>query len=45
MRSHLYEGVFDPQTGEPTAGPPQRRLPRIALAREGDWLVALDDRP
>jgi len=40
-----HEGVFDPETGEPTAGPPQRRLPRIVLAREGEWLVAVEERP
>ena len=43
-RERLYcpchEGVFDPQTGEPVAGPPQRRLPRIQLRQEGDMLVA-----
>jgi Rieske Fe-S protein len=43
-RARLYcpchEGVFDPQTGEPVAGPPQRRLPRIRLRRDGDMLVA-----
>jgi assimilatory nitrate reductase catalytic subunit len=40
-----HEGVFDVATGEPTAGPPQRRLPRIALRREGDVLVALEEAP
>jgi Rieske Fe-S protein len=35
-----HEGVFDPQTGEPVAGPPQRRLPRIRLRRDGDIIVA-----
>lgn len=40
-----HEGVFDPQTGEPTAGPPQRPLPRIALRREEDMLVAVGERP
>lgn len=43
-RGRLYcpchEGVFDPQTGEPVAGPPQRRLPRIRLRQDGDMLVA-----
>ena len=43
-RGRLYcpchEGVFDPQTGEPIAGPPQRRLPRIRLRQDGDMLVA-----
>ncbi|HZQ38703.1 MAG TPA: Rieske 2Fe-2S domain-containing protein [Dehalococcoidia bacterium] len=48
-RGRLYcpchEGVFDPETGEPIAGPPQRRLPRIALARDGDTIVALEEAP
>jgi Rieske Fe-S protein len=43
-RGRLYcpchEGIFDPQTGEPIAGPPQRRLPRIRLRRDGELLVA-----
>lgn len=43
-RNRLYcpchEGVFDPQTGEPIAGPPQRGLPQIRLRRDGDMLVA-----
>jgi arsenite oxidase small subunit len=40
-----HEGMFDPQTGEPTAGPPQRRLPRIALRQDGDLLYALEETP
>ena len=40
-----HEGVFDPQTGEPVAGPPQRRLPQIRLQREGDQLIALEEVP
>ena len=40
-----HEGVFDPQTGEPIAGPPQRPLPRITLRREGDTLVATEEAP
>ncbi len=48
-RSRLYcpchEGVFDPETGAPVAGPPQRPLPRIVLRREGDLLVAVEERP
>ena len=43
-RGRLYcpchEGVFDPQTGEPIAGPPQRRLVQIRLRQDGDMLVA-----
>jgi Rieske Fe-S protein len=40
-----HGGVFDPRTGEPTAGPPQRPLPRITLRRDGDLLVAVEERP
>ncbi len=40
-----HEGVFDVETGEPVAGPPQRRLPRIALRREGDLLIAVEEAP
>jgi Rieske Fe-S protein len=40
-----HEGVFDVETGEPVAGPPQRRLPRIALRREGDLLIAVEETP
>ncbi|HEU5015368.1 MAG TPA: Rieske 2Fe-2S domain-containing protein [Roseiflexaceae bacterium] len=36
-----HDGVFDPQTGEPTAGPPQRRLPQILLRQEGDQIFAV----
>jgi Rieske Fe-S protein len=40
-----HEGVFDVETGEPVAGPPQRRLPRIVLRRDGDMLVAVEEVP
>ncbi len=40
-----HDGVFNPQTGEAVAGPPQRPLPRIALRREGDTLIALEETP
>jgi len=36
-----HDGVFDPQTGSPTAGPPQRRLPRIKLLIKGNLIYAL----
>lgn len=36
-----HDGVFDPQTGAPIAGPPQRRLGQIALRQEGDVLYAV----
>ncbi|MEU8838821.1 Rieske (2Fe-2S) protein [Streptomyces roseus] len=38
-----HEGVFDARTGEVTAGPPPRPLPRIFLTEEADgsvWAVA-----
>lgn len=38
-----HDGVFDPQSGEPTAGPPQRRLPRILLSRRGDEIYAVGE--
>lgn len=40
-----HEGVFDVESGEPVAGPPQRRLPRIALRRDGDMLIAVEEAP
>jgi Rieske Fe-S protein len=40
-----HDGVFDPRTGEAVAGPPQRRLPRITLRREGDNLIAVEETP
>lgn len=43
-RERLYcpchEGVFDPATGEPIAGPPQRRLMQIRLRQDGEMLLA-----
>ncbi|MEV0094883.1 Rieske (2Fe-2S) protein [Streptomyces sp. NPDC050738] len=38
-----HEGVFDVRTGEVTAGPPPRPLPRVLLTEEADgsvWAVA-----
>lgn len=40
-----HDGVFEPQNGEPIAGPPQRRLPRIVLRREGNNLIAVEEVP
>jgi nitrite reductase/ring-hydroxylating ferredoxin subunit len=40
-----HEGVFDVRSGAPVAGPPERRLPRIELRREGDVLVAVSQVP
>jgi Rieske Fe-S protein len=35
-----HDGVFEPRSGVPTAGPPRRALTRILLAREGDVVYA-----
>lgn len=35
-----HDGVFNALTGDPEAGPPQRRLPRIVLRRDGELLYA-----
>lgn len=40
-----HDGVFNAETGDPEAGPPERRLPRIALRREGDTLFAVGVEP
>jgi len=40
-----HEGIFDPTTGEVTAGPPQRPLPRIRLEIRGDLIYALEEEP
>ena len=37
-----HDGVFNPRTGEPIAGPPQRKLARIELRVVGDGVYALD---
>jgi nitrite reductase/ring-hydroxylating ferredoxin subunit len=37
-----HEGVFSLTTGDPTAGPPQRRLPRILIEQRGDTLFAIE---
>jgi len=46
-RSRLFcpchEGVFEPRTGEPIAGPPRRPLKPIAIRREGAWMVAVGE--
>ncbi|MGH2352660.1 MAG: Rieske 2Fe-2S domain-containing protein, partial [Chloroflexota bacterium] len=48
-RDRLYcpchEGVFNPLTGDPIAGPPVRRLPQIRLRRDGDVLYAVGVQP
>jgi nitrite reductase/ring-hydroxylating ferredoxin subunit len=38
-----HEGYFDPVTGAPTAGPPERPLPAIALERRGDAILAIGE--
>jgi Rieske Fe-S protein len=40
-----HEGVFSPETGDPVAGPPQRRLEQIALRQDADTLYAVEIQP
>jgi len=40
-----HEGVFDPQTGEAIAGPPQRALPKITITQNGEMLYAVEEHP
>jgi nitrite reductase/ring-hydroxylating ferredoxin subunit len=40
-----HEGVFSPETGDPVAGPPQRRLEQIAVQQTGDMLYATGIQP
>ena len=40
-----HEGVFDPRTGAPLAGPPQRSLPSITLSQEGTMVFAEQEMP
>lgn len=35
-----HEGIFSPETGEPVAGPPQRRLTRITLRQQDGVIYA-----
>jgi len=48
-RSRIYcpchDGVFEPSTGVPVAGPPQRRLPQIVLKQNGDLILAVGQVP
>jgi Rieske Fe-S protein len=48
-RGRLYcpchEGIFDPSSGAPVAGPPQRPLPRILLREEDGVLYAVGREP
>jgi nitrite reductase/ring-hydroxylating ferredoxin subunit len=36
-----HEGVFNPQTGDPVAGPPKRRLPQVLLREQEGMIVAV----
>lgn len=36
-----HDGVFSPLTGDPLAGPPVRRLPRILLAERDGTIYAV----
>jgi Rieske Fe-S protein len=38
-----HDGHFDPRSGVPTAGPPNRPLPEIVLERRGNSIVALGE--
>lgn len=40
-----HEGAFSVVDGEPTLGPPQRRLPRIVIAERDGMLYALEEIP
>ncbi len=40
-----HEGVFDPGSGEPVAGPPQCALPKIEIRQDGSMLYAVEEYP
>lgn len=40
-----HNGMFDPRTGAPLAGPPSRPLPLIRLQEEGGVLYAIEEVP
>ncbi len=40
-----HEWAFSPVSGDPIAGPPRRRLPRILLRRDGDQISAVGWEP
>jgi nitrite reductase/ring-hydroxylating ferredoxin subunit len=40
-----HDGVFDPQTGDPIAGPPQRSLPKIVIEQNGTTVYAVEEVP
>jgi Rieske Fe-S protein len=43
LRCPCHDGVFEPETGDPIAGPPQRPLPRIELREQDGVLYAEDE--
>ncbi|MDQ2715091.1 MAG: ubiquinol-cytochrome c reductase iron-sulfur subunit [Chloroflexota bacterium] len=40
-----HEGAFDPRTGGPISGPPQRPLPSIKIRQDGSMLYAVEETP
>jgi Rieske Fe-S protein len=40
-----HEGVFEPETGDPIAGPPTRPLPKIAVRQDNGVIYALEETP
>lgn len=40
-----HDGVFDPQTGDPLAGPPQRSLPKITVSQDGTMIYVVEEGP
>jgi Rieske Fe-S protein len=40
-----HEGIFETTSGQPIAGPPQRRLPQIRLQVRGGVIYALEEIP
>lgn len=40
-----HDGKFEASSGEPIAGPPQRRLPRIILEQRDGQLFAMEEQP
>ena len=40
-----HKGIFEPATGEPIAGPPNRPLPQIVLREENGTLYAVEEIP
>jgi Rieske Fe-S protein len=40
-----HEGIFNPETGDPVAGPPPRRLEQIALQQQDGIIYAVGRQP